>query len=318
MTETFYDVLGVDRDAATSDIEEAYRERLKETHPDHNDDADADRATQRVIEAREVLTDEDERARYDRLGHEAYVGESPAAGSEDDEAGGAASRAAREAGWAETDTDGPSESTAAGTNAGPSQRRRRERAASERVRQARESASRRAEARGASHRTDAAGSRANRPTDGGTATGGDGASTRGKRERERIYDSSVWSASGSYNVRQDVRPDGHPIRALVAGVPLSLVALTFFLYPVLLFSAVFPPFPLVVNVTVGVCTLLLVGYLQSQPSAGIAVFGAWSLLVPLGLVVFGVSPTGVVGLIALTGTLLPFGFSVLTQSILRL
>ena len=318
MTETFYDVLGVDRDAATSDIEDAYRERLKETHPDLNDDADADRATQRVIEAREVLTDEEERARYDRLGHEAYVGEGPAAGGDESNREGAATRAAREAGWAESDTEEPSESTAAGTNAGPSQRRRRERAASERVRQARESSGRRAETTTDHGADSVGGGRSSRSTDGGTATRGDGASSRGRRERERIYDSSGWSASGSYNVRQDVRPNVHPLRSLVAGVPLSLVALTFFLYPVMLFAAVFPPFPLVVNVTVGLCTLLLVGYLQSQPAAGIVVFGAWSLLVPVGLVVFGVSPTSVVGLIALAGTLLPFGFSVLTQSILRL
>jgi curved DNA-binding protein CbpA len=335
MTETFYEVLGVDPDASTSDIETAYRERLKETHPDHNDDADADRATQRVIEARDVLTDDEERARYDRIGHEAYVDDGSTAPSDDPEPAGAATRAAREAGWADADTNGPSESTAAGTNAGPSERRRREWTASERVRQAREASaagrSRRAtvsEGGTATGRTTASGgTTTDRSAGGGTATAGStttqtrrtaGASARSDRERERIYGTDNATASAGYNVRRNVRSGGHPVRRLLADAPLSLVALTFFLYPVLLFSTVFPPFQLVVNVTVGLCTLLLVGYLQSQPSAGILVFGTWSLLVPLGLVVFGVSPTGFVGLIALGGTLLPFGFSVLTQSILRL
>lgn len=330
MTETFYEVLGVDPDASTSDIEDAYRERLKETHPDLNDDADADRETQRVIEARDVLTDDEERARYDRIGHDAYVGNESGASNDESGGRGAAARAAREAGWADADTDGPSESTAAGTNAGPSQRRRRERAASERVRQARAAsaagrssettASERATASG---RTSAAsGTTTDSSPDGGTATAGTRragrASVRSDQVRERIYGTGDGTASEGYNVRRNVRPDGNPIRRLVADAPLSLVALMFFLYPVLLFSAVFPPFPLVVNVTVGLCTLLLVGYLQSQPSAGLLVFGAWSLLVPLGLAGFGVSPTGFVGLVALGGSLLPFGFSLLTQSMLRL
>ena len=97
MTETFYDVLGVDPGATTSDIEDAYRERIKETHPDLNDDEDADEATQRVIEARNVLSDEEERERYDRLGHAAYVGDADGGTTETDadESGGSASRAAR-------------------------------------------------------------------------------------------------------------------------------------------------------------------------------------------------------------------------------
>ncbi|MEF8974479.1 MAG: DnaJ domain-containing protein, partial [Haloarcula sp.] len=96
MTETFYEVLGVPTDASTAAIEAAYRERLKETHPDVSDAADAGEATQRLIEARDVLTDEAERARYDRLGHDAYV-----AGERDtaDDGGSDAAEAARRAGY---------------------------------------------------------------------------------------------------------------------------------------------------------------------------------------------------------------------------
>jgi len=73
MARTYYEVLGVDESASTAEIEAAYRERLKETHPDVTDDPDATDTVQEVIDARDVLTDEAERARYDRVGHEAYV-----------------------------------------------------------------------------------------------------------------------------------------------------------------------------------------------------------------------------------------------------
>ncbi|WP_247728382.1 J domain-containing protein [Halovivax limisalsi] len=72
MGETYYDVLGVDPDASADRIEAAYRERVLETHPDRNDDPDAAEAFKRVCDAEAVLGDPAERARYDRLGHEAY------------------------------------------------------------------------------------------------------------------------------------------------------------------------------------------------------------------------------------------------------
>jgi molecular chaperone DnaJ len=70
----YYAVLGVPHDASQSEIESAYRDRVKETHPDLNDDPDASERFQRVKRAEEVLADPDERARYDRLGHADYVG----------------------------------------------------------------------------------------------------------------------------------------------------------------------------------------------------------------------------------------------------
>lgn len=73
MGETYYEVLGVSPDASQEEIEAAYRDRVLETHPDQNDDPDAAEAFDRVTTAEEVLSDEAERARYDRLGHDAYV-----------------------------------------------------------------------------------------------------------------------------------------------------------------------------------------------------------------------------------------------------
>lgn len=73
MGQTYYDVLEVDPEATSAEIRTAYRERVLETHPDHNDVPDAADQFKRVSTARSVLTDGTERARYDRLGHGAYV-----------------------------------------------------------------------------------------------------------------------------------------------------------------------------------------------------------------------------------------------------
>lgn len=75
MVETYYEVIGVSPDASESEIRTAYREALKETHPDVNDADDAGRRTQLLLRAKDVLTDDEERARYDRLGHDDYLAE---------------------------------------------------------------------------------------------------------------------------------------------------------------------------------------------------------------------------------------------------
>ena len=73
MTEDFYDVLGVGRDASEEEIQRAYREKVREYHPDVSDDPDAEEKFKKAKTAKEVLTDEEKREAYDQLGHERFV-----------------------------------------------------------------------------------------------------------------------------------------------------------------------------------------------------------------------------------------------------
>jgi curved DNA-binding protein CbpA len=73
MGETFYTALGVSTDADQETIRRAYREQVKEVHPDVSDNPDASRRFKRLTTARDVLLSGDERRRYDRLGHRTYV-----------------------------------------------------------------------------------------------------------------------------------------------------------------------------------------------------------------------------------------------------
>jgi molecular chaperone DnaJ len=73
MTEDFYEVLGVSRDASDEEIEQAYREAVRNYHPDVSDDPDAEEKFKKAKTAKEVLTDEEKRKQYDQLGHERFV-----------------------------------------------------------------------------------------------------------------------------------------------------------------------------------------------------------------------------------------------------
>ncbi|MUV91156.1 DnaJ domain-containing protein, partial [Halapricum sp. CBA1109] len=72
MSEDFYDVLGVSRDASAEEIQEAYRKKAREYHPDVSDDPDAEEKFKKVKKAKEVLTDEEKRQAYDQMGHERF------------------------------------------------------------------------------------------------------------------------------------------------------------------------------------------------------------------------------------------------------
>lgn len=69
----YYEVLGVKRDAEEAEIKKAYRRIAMKYHPDRNsDDKDAEEKFKEASEAYEILSDEQKRAAYDRMGHAAF------------------------------------------------------------------------------------------------------------------------------------------------------------------------------------------------------------------------------------------------------
>ena len=71
----YYEVLGVDRSAADSEIADAYRKLAMRYHPDRNPgDEEAVEKFKEAAEAFEVLNDAQKRERYDRYGHAGLEG----------------------------------------------------------------------------------------------------------------------------------------------------------------------------------------------------------------------------------------------------
>src|SRR5215213_2431522 len=76
----YYEVLGVSRGANEAEIKTAYRKLAVKYHPDKNPgDAAAEEKFKEAAEAYSVLSDGDQRRRYDRFGH-AGVSSSAGAG----------------------------------------------------------------------------------------------------------------------------------------------------------------------------------------------------------------------------------------------
>ncbi|MET0976324.1 MAG: DnaJ domain-containing protein, partial [Leifsonia sp.] len=63
-----YQVLGVSRDADPSEIQRAYRRLARKLHPDVNKDPGAEDGFKELAEAYDVLSDPDQRTRYDAFG----------------------------------------------------------------------------------------------------------------------------------------------------------------------------------------------------------------------------------------------------------
>lgn len=65
----YYKVLGVNKDATEKDIKKAYRKLARKYHPDINpNDKDAEKKFKEINEANQVLTDPENRKKYDKYG----------------------------------------------------------------------------------------------------------------------------------------------------------------------------------------------------------------------------------------------------------
>lgn len=324
MAETFYDVLGVKADAEESAIDAAFRERIKEVHPDVNDSPEAEERSRRLIEAKEVLTDEAERARYDRLGHDQYVRQADtdaswATGTSTRSPSGTASE------WAaETDSDaaGAADPTWAGRDDWRHRRRRNH--GSRRTRDRRDTGDSRTKNGDRASSSDGSGTdRTAEQSDEATANAASASvdetqASAGVGTTSNVGGSVGWAAGGSHAVRNEPGRAGVGRgRLFPATQSVVLLVATFFSYPGLVFSSVYPGFSPVVNVIVAACTLALIVYLASMPEVGIYVFGGWTVFGTFVVLASTINPLSPVGLLVLGVTWLPLGLTVLTYWALR-
>jgi len=71
----YYQILGVNRDAAQADIKKAFRKLARKFHPDVSKEVDAEARMKELNEANAVLSDTEKRAAYDQLGQNYRPGE---------------------------------------------------------------------------------------------------------------------------------------------------------------------------------------------------------------------------------------------------
>src|SRR6516165_8769880 len=65
----YYKTLGVEKNATQEDIKKAYRKLARKYHPDLNpNDKEANKKFQQINEANEVLSDPENRKKYDQYG----------------------------------------------------------------------------------------------------------------------------------------------------------------------------------------------------------------------------------------------------------
>jgi len=69
---SYYDVLGISRDAGEQEIKKAYRNLARKYHPDVCKEPDAEEKFKEINEAYSVLSDATKRAQYDNIGHDAF------------------------------------------------------------------------------------------------------------------------------------------------------------------------------------------------------------------------------------------------------
>ena len=68
----YYEVLGVPREASKDQIKDSYRKLAMQYHPDRNKAPEAEEKFKEISEAYAVLSDDEKREQYDRLGHAGF------------------------------------------------------------------------------------------------------------------------------------------------------------------------------------------------------------------------------------------------------
>lgn len=306
MTETFYDVLGVDEDATQDEITEAYREMVKEYHPDVSDKPNAADKFQEAVQAEEILGDPDEREKYDEMGHETYmrrVEGSNVSGAEQSpwttedrrdrthdagfggmgggsDGGGATGTAGGSSaqtgfgGWHDDGGDGGAAAGGAGSNVGFGK---------------------------------AAGRQAGADWTTGDSTNWSDTDTAGAAADDSTYSVHDW----------DQKEAGPDTVTISFSQEMIIVAFALFiLYPMMVMFTLNPSYPRVANLVVGLCTLFSVGYMLTIPKLAVTVFGAWSIITPIGIVMITDWGTGM-SLLALGVTWIPFAYAVVVAYFTR-
>lgn len=335
----YYDLLGVSADASAEEIAAAYRKRLKETHPDVSDASDASERTKRLIEAKEVLTDDAERARYDRLGHDRYVriehGEETDPHEKTDphqETTGTTdrTRGQRATGGTDGPTAGKNRTRRAGRGATPGEQWAEPgwEAVSEAVWEEVTKGTGHAGmgayntgGRGASGRNDTASGQTS--TDGRTVGwyhGGDpgGSSHNAWSFGDSAARESRWRSwtSGTSTSRHSPGT-ATPNRLLSPLQEVVLLCLSLLTYPVLVFGAVGPMFSPAGRLTLAVVLVFVVSLLLVLPRLGVVVFGAWTPLFPVVLVNLGTPLLAVESLLVLVITLTSLVLAVLSRLLVQ-
>lgn len=73
MKKNYYEVLEVEKTASPKEIKNAFRALAKKYHPDISKEEDAEEKFKEIQEAYDVLSDENKRFNYDKLGHDTYT-----------------------------------------------------------------------------------------------------------------------------------------------------------------------------------------------------------------------------------------------------
>ncbi|MCL9814121.1 DnaJ domain-containing protein [Natranaeroarchaeum aerophilus] len=297
MAEDFYDVLDVSEDATQEEITAAYREKVKEYHPDQSDREDASDRFKEVVDAEEVLGDEDERERYDRIGHAAYVGtetvEETTPTPEDVEFDGVD--------WEAASRD-PSDGWWESHHARHRRRRDRQTSAWEWAEQS-SGATAGASTPGAKTGGSATGGTASNSAR-GTATSGANPRQAGGGSSFAVTDSSTDPSSGGF------------LTPALTQETVFLVAVSLLIYPMLLVSTIVDLFLFPIRVTTGVLLFLTAGYLLTVPGIGVLVFGTLSVFVPAILFTTGLLfPLTMRVVFAVLLIWIPFGYAVAVASV---